>query len=82
MTQEQKDWFEYGKLMCAYKYVKQEEPESVHLIIPIVWDARKKAHRWLHTSCETCKFSEFHEWEFPCGDCFGSRGYWEPKDDK
>ena len=81
MTEEQKDWFEYGKLMCAYKYVRQEEPESVHLIIPIVWAARKKAHRWLDSGCDNCKFSELKESEFPCGFCTGNKGYWQPKDE-
>lgn len=63
MTQEQKDWYEYGKLMCAYKYVKQEEPDSVHLIIPMVWDARKKAHRWLKKGvCHQCaEFTPYSE---------------------
>lgn len=79
MTEEQKDWFDYGKLMCAYKYVKQEEPESVHLIIPLVWAARKKAHRWLHGRCSTCKFSELDVDEYPCVCCYGTRGHWEPK---
>ena len=79
MNKEQKDWFEYGKLMCAYKYVKQEEPDYVHLIIPLVWAARKKAHRWLHTNCDNCKFSELDVNQHPCISCFGTRGYWEPK---
>ena len=79
MTKEQKDWFEYGKLMCAYKYVKNEEPDSVHLIIPMVWDARKKAHRWnVKHTCENCK--HYDKADFTgCYSC-NSGANWEPID--
>ncbi len=79
MTPEQKDWFEYGKLMCAYKYVKQEEPDSVHLIIPMVWDARKKAYRWnVKHTCENCK--HYDKADFAgCYAC-NSGANWEPID--
>lgn len=81
MTKEQRDWYEYGKLMCAYKYVKQEEPDSVHLIIPMVWDARKKAHRWNATErcCGTCEHCYVPPTKSPCNKCDFNCNMWEPK---
>lgn len=80
MTKEQRDWYEYGKLMCAYKYVKQEEPESVHHIIPMVWDARKKAHRWNATErlCSTCLHRDNPISKKPCRNCDADLNMWEP----
>ena len=80
MTKEQRDWYEYGKLMCAYKYVKQEEPESVHLIIPMVWDARKKAHKWNgKRDCGTCLHQYVPVRQKPCKHCDTYLNMWEPK---
>lgn len=79
MTEEQKDWFEYGRLKAGWLIAKKLDPGEERTLTPFVWAARKKAHRWLHTNCDNCKFSELDVNQYPCISCFGTRGCWEPK---
>lgn len=82
MTKEQKEWFDYGRKKAAWLIAKELEPGSEREITQIAWDARKKAHRWLHKNeCEHCKHFE-EEWDGSdcpfCSAC--EKNYWEPKE--
>ena len=79
MTQEQRDWYIYGAL--KFNWLTAGKCKGIRRVLAqAAWDARKKAHRWLDSGCDDCKFSELKESEFPCGFCTGNKGYWQPKD--
>lgn len=79
MTQEQKDWYDYGRKKAAWLIAKELEPGSEREITQIAWDARKKAHRWnVKRTCENCK--HFDKADFTgCYAC-NSGANWEPID--
>ena len=80
MTQEQKDWFEYGRALNVYFALKTLNDPNYREFAKRAWDARRKAYSWNNTSCDNCKFCDLDSHEFPCRHCFGEDGYWEPKD--
>ena len=56
MTQEQKDWYDYGRKKAAWLIAKELEPGSEREITQIAWDARRKAYRWRNCGyCDYCK---------------------------
>lgn len=82
MTQEQKDWYEYGRIITGYFACKSMGEPKNPAFIQAVWDARKKAHRWLgKNKCEHCKHGEEEYDGSVCPFCnAGENNYWEPKD--
>ena len=79
MTQEQKDWYNYGRLKAAWLAVRELEPGEEHILTPTLWDARRKAYRWnVKHTCENCKY--FDKADFTgCYAC-NSGANWEPID--
>lgn len=76
MTEEQKDWFDYGRKKAGWLIAKKLEPGREREITQIVWDARKKAHRWNKKgTCKDC--AEFYPYsdENPDGDGRCAIGY-------
>ena len=58
MTQEQKDWYDYGRKKAAWLIAKELDPGSEREIAQIAWDARRKAYRWQNRGdCDYCKHS-------------------------
>lgn len=63
MTQEQKDWYEYGRIHTGYFACKSMGEPKNPAFIQAVWDARKKAHRWNKKGvCHQCaEFTPYSE---------------------
>lgn len=81
MTEEQKDWYDYGIKKYFYFAMKVLNDPQYRMLAQRAWDARKKAHRWLgKNKCECCKHYE-EEWDgSDCPFCNGGENnYWEPK---
>ena len=76
MTQEQKDWFDYGRKKAAWLIAKSLEPGSEREITQIAWDARRKAHRWNKKgTCKDCAEFDPYSEENPDGDGRCAIGY-------
>lgn len=82
MTDEQKDWYDYGRKKAAWFAIRRLDPGNERILTQVVWDARKKAYRWLDKyKCECCiHFDE--EWDgSPCPWCnSGQNDNWQPKE--
>ena len=58
MTEEQKDWYDYGIKKYFYFAMKVLNDPQYRMLAQRAWDARKRAHRWLHRgNCELCRRS-------------------------
>ncbi len=77
MTQEQKDWYEYGIKKYFYLALKVMNDPQYRILAQRAWDARKKAYRWLDKgNCEKCRYFHYnYDGCMDCGEC-----NWEPKD--
>lgn len=84
MTEEQQDWKDYGIKKYYYFALKVMNDPQYRMLAQRAWDARKKAHRWLHRGdCELCRraYTEF------CNNCLHNvyeterlNDNWKPKD--
>lgn len=82
MTQEQKDWYNYGRFKAAWLAIRKLEPGDERLLTQTLWDARKKAYRWLYRNvCEKCKHYTQGKKDVLCISCVNSDFKYECYDD-
>lgn len=95
MTEEQKDWYEYGLKKYLYFALKVMNDPQYKKLAQRAWDARRKAHRWFHRGdCSKCRhcpasFADRKTWVDECYSCLYNdfiydeaveADRWEPKD--
>lgn len=94
MTQEQKDWYNYGRLKAAWLSIRELEPGNERILTQALWDARRKAYSWrTRGDCNYCKHcpedgDNMKTWADACFSClYNERIFpeaieadnWEPK---